>query len=102
MILNVIEETFLFFFFDINLLNDLNEKEIVYILNKRRVYQSRAYKRFYKNKSRYHRYRYDLSSLNFDFEKKYKSKVSFLYDEDNKFFLKLYKRYRLIDIKYFK
>ena len=36
--LNVIEKTFLFFFFNINLLNDLNEKEVIYILSKRYAY----------------------------------------------------------------
>ena len=98
---NVIEETFSFFF-DINLLNGLNEKEIVYILNKRRVYQSRIYKRFYKNRFRYYRYCYELSLSKFDFEKGYKLRIFFLYNKDNKFFLKFYKRYRVIDIKYFK
>ena len=43
MISDVIEEIYIFFF-DIDLLNDLNEKEIIYILNKRRAHQLRAYK----------------------------------------------------------
>ena len=30
------------------------------------------------------------------------SRVSFLHEEDNKFFLKLHKRFRIVDIKYFK
>ena len=30
------------------------------------------------------------------------SRVSFLHEEDNKLFLKLYKRFRVVDIKYFK
>ena len=30
------------------------------------------------------------------------SRISFLHKEDNKFFLKLYKRFRIVDIKYFK
>ena len=90
------------FFFDINLLNDLNEKKIIYILNKRSIYQSRIYKRFYKNKSHYYHYYYNSLSLNFNFEKDYKLRVSFLYNKDNKLFFKFYKHYRVVDIKYFK
>ena len=54
-----------------------------------------------------HHRRHDLflkfsKSFSLDSKIENESRVSFLHKEDNKLFLKLYKRFRVVDIKYFK
>lgn len=65
--------------------------------------QPRIYKRFHKSRSRErHNYRYSKNPFSTNSKKNDESKMSFLYDENNKFFFKFYKRYRAVKIKFFK
>ena len=69
-------------------------------------YEYNRYKQYRIHKSRSRRrhryYRHYLFEFNSNLEEDNSPRVSFMYIKDTRPFLNLYKRYRAVDIKYFK